>query len=177
MLLISNLHPKKIIHKLAKLTMEKKEQIIQRLQYQHLSIIWLLKSLPAEKLLLKTAPTKWNIHELIAHLARYQTVFMDRIKKMLNENQPLITRYKAEEDPQFDDWRKKSTIDLIQRLNADRQVIINQVMHLSEAHLQRAGVHTKYGEMNILEWVDFFLHHEGHHCFIIFQLAHDTDLH
>ncbi len=48
--------------------MEKKEQIIQRLQYQHLSIIWLLKSLPAEKLLLKTAPTKWNINELIAHL-------------------------------------------------------------------------------------------------------------
>jgi uncharacterized damage-inducible protein DinB len=157
--------------------MERKEQIMHRLQYQHLSITWIIDTLPAERLLLKTAPKKWNIHELVAHLARYQTVFIDRIKKMLNEEQPLIQRYKAEEDPAFEEWRNKSTTDLLQRLKADRQVVINQVMHISELQLQRTGVHTKYGEMNILEWVDFFLLHEAHHCFIIFQLAHDTDLH
>jgi uncharacterized damage-inducible protein DinB len=157
--------------------MDKKDQITHRLQYQHLSIIWIVDSLSAEKLLLKTAPKKWNIHELVAHLARYQTIFMDRIKKILNEEQPLIQRYKAEEDPAFDEWRNKSTFDLLQRLKADRQVIINQVMHLSEAQLIRTGVHTKYGEMNIQEWVNFFLLHEAHHTFVIFQLAHDTDLH
>ncbi|MGI8600533.1 MAG: DinB family protein [Chitinophagaceae bacterium] len=157
--------------------MERKDQIMHRLQYQHLSIAWVTTSLSSERKLLKTAPKKWNIHELVAHLSRYQTVFIDRIKEILNEEQPLIQRYKAEEDPAFDEWRNKNTSDLLLRLNADRQVIINQVMHLSEAQLKRTGVHTKYGEMNILEWVDFFLLHEAHHCFVIFQLAHDTDLH
>jgi hypothetical protein len=39
-----------------------------------------------------------------------------------------------------------------------------------------SAVHKKYGALTIMEWTEFFLLHEAHHIFTIFQLMHDTEL-
>lgn len=62
-----------------------------------------------------------------------------------------------------------NAIAIIQNLN-------ELIFTLSEKELDRTGVHKKYGDLNIVQWIEFFLLHEAHHLFTIFQLTNDTDL-
>lgn len=158
------------------LDMTQKEHLLQRLEFQHLPIEWMVNSLPTERLALKPAPEKWSLHDLLAHLAKYQPEFIDRIHRILHDDEPMFKRYRAEEDPDFEEWRNWSTNTLIKRLKEDRQRIFELITNLSEVKLKRKGAHIKFGLMDILEWVDFFLWHEAHHIFVMYQLAHDVDL-
>jgi hypothetical protein len=65
---------------------------------------------------------------------------------------------------------------LIKQLDNDRKIIYELITGLSDSQLNRTGVHKKFGPLNIIEWIEFFLLHEAHHLFTIFQLAHDVEL-
>jgi hypothetical protein len=40
---------------------------------------------------------------------------------------------------------------------------------LSDQDFQRIGVHPRFGELALLQWLEFFLVHEGHHLYLVFQ--------
>jgi len=46
---------------------------------------------------------------------------------------------------------------------------------LKESGLSRIGMHPKYGRLTILKWAEFFVLHEAHHLFTIFQLVNSTE--
>ena len=133
--------------------------LAERLLCQHRAAENIIFNYDTRRLLVRPKPGKWNIHDNIAHLARYQQLFMERINQILQQDHPAFGRYKAEEDPAFEDWRA-----------------LNMVMNLSLDQLNRIGIHQKFGALNIIEWTEFFLLHEAHHLFTIFQLAHDVEL-
>lgn len=147
-----------------------------RLESQHLAIAEIIRNLPPPRLLLRPAIDKWNIHDIIAHLAKYQVVFIDRINKIVKEELPHFERYVAEEDPGFELFRKKTDAILLDHLNEQRIRLTSLVTNLSEDDLQRKGVHKKYGNLTVIQWTEFFLLHEAHHLFAIFRLANDSDL-
>ncbi|MGH7237346.1 MAG: DinB family protein, partial [Candidatus Saccharimonadales bacterium] len=55
---------------------------------------------------------------------------------------------------------------------ADREVIYQLITHTPADKLERMGIHPKYGKLTVLDWTEFFLLHEAHHLYTIFQLAH-----
>jgi len=150
--------------------------LLDRLNSQHESIPIIISEISKERLLKNPLPGKWNIHDNIAHLAKYQPVFIDRVNKILNDDEPLFTRYKAEDDPEFEQWRSFSTDKLLKQLDTDRKKIYSLIINLNETELNKIGVHKKYGRLNIIQWTEFFLLHEAHHIFTIFQLANDAEL-
>lgn len=150
--------------------------LCDRLQTQHLSIAEIIKTLPAERLLVRPHPDKWNIHDNIAHLAKYQLVFIERISIILNEDNPAFDRYKADNDPGFPLFRTFSDADLLQSLHLQRENLRQILSGLDEAALERTAVHKKFGKLTIVQWTEFFLLHEAHHIFTIFQLANDVGL-
>ena len=147
-----------------------------RLKSQHLTIGEIVGNVSFERKIIRPAVDKWNIHDNIAHLAKYQITFIERINKILNEDAPHFDRYKAEDDTDFEVFRKRSDDYLSKCLNEQRTKLIGLISSLSEKDLERIGVHKKYGHLNIIQWIEFFLLHEAHHLFTIFQLANDTDL-
>jgi len=150
--------------------------LIDRLKTQHEAIKNILSTIDNSRLLIRPQPNKWNIHDNIAHLTRYQPVFIDRINKILLEEDPFFGRYSAEEDPKFDICRTLNVETLIQKLNVDRKSIYDLITTLTDIQINRTGIHKKYGRLNIIQWTEFFLLHESHHIFTVFQLAHDTEL-
>jgi hypothetical protein len=141
-----------------------------RLAYQHLTISELVSGVTESKLHSNPAPVKWSIHDNIAHLARYNVVFQDRIKMMLQENVPIFSRYVAEADDEFPSWQKKSTSVLIDSISVERKRISAKAMSLSPEQLSRIGVHPRFGKLTVADWIEFFLLHEAHHIFTMFQL-------
>lgn len=151
--------------------------LTERLKNQHKTIVSLILKLNNERIQRRVAKGKWNIHENIAHLARYQTIFLDRIRKIIAIDDPEFDAYVSEWDEEFEVCRSFTTYDLIKKISSDREIIFHLITHLPVDKLERTGIHPKYGQLNISEWTEFFLLHEAHHLFVIFQLAHNPVKH
>ena len=150
--------------------------LVARLSTQHETIPAIISPLDHTRLLLRPQPDKWHIKDNIAHLARYQMIFMDRVQQLLATEQPVFERYRAEEDPEFANWQDLALEQLIATLNADRKAIFHGINGMQDHELEQVGCHRKYGDLTMIQWTEFFLLHEAHHIFTIFQLAHDTML-
>jgi uncharacterized damage-inducible protein DinB len=150
--------------------------LYDRLKNQHEAIQHIITGVDNARLELHPAEGKWSIHDNIAHLARYQLIFFERIQRILTTDHPHIDRYKAENDPLFENWRYLSIAELAASLKKEREVIFNLLSTLPDHQLNRQGRHTKYGSLTIVQWTEFFVLHEAHHLFTIFQLAHDEEL-
>jgi len=146
--------------------------LTQRLKDQHKTIASLIIHLNNRQLNQHVRKGKWTIHENIAHLAKYQPVFLDRVRKILTIDEPEFEAYRAEDDDGFEIYCAFTTYELLKKITADREVIYQLIHHMPPDKLERIGIHAKYGKLTIIEWTEFFLLHEAHHLFTIFQLAH-----
>ena len=147
-----------------------------RLKHQHEAIKELIANTSKERVHYHPAPGKWSIHDNITHLATYQPVFIERLKLILNEDAPAFGRYRADDDLVFEECRKFETQTIIERLHNDRKTIVELASKLSKEQLNRIGVHKKFGNLILEMWLEFFLLHEAHHLFTIFQLANDVEI-
>jgi len=146
--------------------------LTERLKNQHKTIASIIINLNNRQIQQRPVRDKWSIHENIAHLAKYQPVFIDRIRKILTNEEPGFEAYRAEDDDEFEIYCAFTTYELLKKISSDREVIFHLITHLPVDKLDRTGTHPKYGKLTILEWSEFFLLHEAHHLFAIFQLAH-----
>ena len=112
----------------------------------------------------------------MAHLTRYQKIFNERIDKILTTNTPVFEPYKAENDTQFEKWLEKDPESLMMEINSDRKDLNQKLESLTGTDLQKAGIHSAFGKLNLLDWTEFFLLHEAHHLFTIFKLAHTDSI-
>src|SRR5215469_38190 len=130
-----------------------------------------LHTVPVETILQAPASGKWSANEHLAHLARYHQVFLERIDRILREKNPALTRYRAEEDPEWEQWRALAYKQIASELAALREKLIARLKSLSDADYERTGVHAKFGEMSLALWLEFFLVHEAHHLYAVLPLV------
>jgi uncharacterized damage-inducible protein DinB len=119
----------------------------------------------------RPASGKWSAHENLAHLARIHEIYRERIGRILSEDRPQLPRYKAEDDPEWPQWMRMSAEEVVHRLTALRDELVQVVTPLSLDRLNRIGVHSALGDMTIPEWIEFFLLHEAHHLYAAMQRA------
>ena len=112
-------------------------------------------------------PGKWSARENLAHLARYEEMFLDRIERMRREERPVLPRYRAEDDPSWPQWQSMPRQEILNCLRSKRSELIAVVERLSAAEFSRVGVHPLFGEMTLVEWLEFFLLHEAHHLLAV----------
>jgi hypothetical protein len=152
------------------------KSLLDRLANQHESISFIIQNISDEGLEKKPLPGKWSIKDNIAHLAKYQKVFIERKNQILTTDQPFFNRYAAENDNDFESWRQYSMPALLNFINDDRRDIWYSVSNLSAEDLNKIGIHKKFGAMTLIQWTEFFILHEAHHIYTIFQLANDAEL-
>jgi uncharacterized damage-inducible protein DinB len=151
--------------------MQMPSSVSTRLQYQHKSLVDLINGLSDEQIRRQIITGKWSIFENIVHLQTYQHTFIDRVKKILEENNPSFSRYTAEADPLFPDNCSLSSREVIQDLLTIRKEMSAGMLSFQESDFDKTGNHPAFGQMNLMQWINFFLLHEAHHLFTIFKLA------
>ena len=145
--------------------------ITDRLKIQHLVIHDLIKDLDDE--LINKYPTKdkWSIKDNIAHIAYYHLRFLSRMELIIKGKKKFFQRYSPDKDIDFIEWRKMSKEELLSKLEANRNKVIDYIQELKEEDLEKTGTHQEFGEMNIVQFIEFFLLHEAHHIYTIFKLS------
>ena len=142
-----------------------------RLQYQHKSLMDIIDDLSDEQIRRQIISGKWSIFENIVHLQTYQHTFIKRVRQILDENNPSFPRYSAETDILFLDNCDKSTREVMQDLLTTRKEIAAGMLAFQSTDLTKTGTHPVYGQMTLIQWLNFFLLHEAHHLFTIFKLT------
>lgn len=145
--------------------------VTTRLEYQHKSLLDIIEGFSDAQIRLQVQPGKWSIFENIVHLQTYQHTFITRVRKILEEENPVFPAYTAEADPLFHDNCTKSSREVIQDLLATRKEIASGILSFREHDFERTAIHLRYGKMNLLLWLNFFLLHEAHHLFTIFKIS------
>ena len=147
----------------------------ERLRFQLDCLPVLLAGAAAGAMDRRPASGKWSARENLAHLARYQQVFLERLGQIVEQDRPAIGGYKAENDPQWAEWAALPSEDVLARLHAGRHHIFHRVMQLSDAQLERSGIHSRFGELTLAQWLEFFLLHEAHHLLTGMQRLHERE--
>jgi hypothetical protein len=115
----------------------------------------------------RPSPSQWSTHEHLAHLARYQEVFLiARVRRILDEDGPDLGRYRAEEDEGWPAWQSLRTDEVLERLRRGRAAFAALAGSLTEAQWDRVGHHPLFGALTLRRWVEFFLIHEAHHLYL-----------
>jgi len=130
-----------------------------------------LKGVSVESLRAKAVPGKWSAHEQLAHLARYHQIFLQRIERILAEQSPEFSRYRAEDDPEWPAWSGLPTQQVLARLSSMRAKLMARLHSLSEEDFERTAVHPRFSAMSLSLWLEFFLVHEAHHLYVVLQLV------
>jgi hypothetical protein len=147
------------------------EQSLQlRLQYQPEALKHLLSGLTEETSKQRPIPEKWSVAENIAHLGRYHEIFLGRLQRILNEDDPLFERYVADKDPGFSEWCQLNFNTLLQKFYSSRKVLNDFLFGLTDDNIKRTARHPFFGQWTINGWAEFFLLHENHHYFTILKL-------
>lgn len=151
--------------------MQLSSAISTRLHYQHKVLVEILDGLSDEQIRRQLNPGKWSIFENVVHLQTFQHKFIERVKQILKNEEPVFDRYTAEGDPLFLDNCHKSTREIMQDLLTTRKEMTAEIVSFKETDFDKRGTHIVYGKMNLHQWLNFFLLHEAHHLFTIFKLA------
>ncbi len=114
----------------------------------------------------RPASGDWSARENLAHLARHQAVFIERLDRILHEDTPQLGRYAAEKDPEWADWSRLPLDEVLRRLKDARRRLVEWTKSLSRDQVSRTGLHPTFGEMTIPQWLEFFLLHEAHHLYV-----------
>ncbi|HZU21924.1 MAG TPA: DinB family protein [Terriglobales bacterium] len=151
------------------------ESTRQRLQSQLDSLPIILAGVDEAAIDRRPASGKWSARENLAHMARYQGVFLERAALILREDRPRITGYKAEADPEWPQWSALPLGKLRERLARDRAEIVALFAGLNATQLARSAAHSRFGEMTLVQWLEFFLLHEAHHLLAVLQRVRSAE--
>jgi len=93
------------------------------------------------------------------------------MQRIRSEDCPLLPRYRAEDDAEWPQWIALPTDEIAKCLLSSRAQLVSEVGHLSAVEFSRIGIHSKFGEMTLGQWLEFFLLHESRHLLTVMQLV------
>jgi uncharacterized damage-inducible protein DinB len=145
------------------------ESQLLRLKTQLASVEILFAGASPERIDRRPASGKWSARENLAHIGRYHEIFLERLRRILTETSPQFARYRAEEDPGWQEWASKPFEETRNQLTDLRLKLIERTAGLQASGYARVGIHSAFGEMSLDLWLEFFLVHEAHHLYVILQ--------
>ncbi|GAB3955286.1 hypothetical protein GCM10028805_42430 [Spirosoma harenae] len=148
-----------------------KQSLVNRLTNQPGALPHLLANLTEAQIRQRPQSDKWSIFENLAHLGRYQEVFMERQQRIRTEDTPFFDRYIADNDPDFPSWTQLPFSVVVDQFHKTRTTLNKFLGELPAEELNRIGLHPAFGPMTVEGWTEFFLLHEAHHFFTILKLG------
>jgi uncharacterized damage-inducible protein DinB len=122
-----------------------------------------VKGMTREQVLAKPVPGKWSTLEVVAHLADFEPVYVDRMKRIISHDKPLLM---GADENLFLKTLFYADRDLAEELaviDATRASFTRIIEKLSPEHLNRQGVHSERGlttlEALIVLQNEHMLHH------------------
>ncbi len=109
------------------------------------------------------APGKWSARQIVHHLADSEMTSAIRLRRLLAEDNPLISGYDEEEFARRLHYDRPLEASLL-ALRAARDTSAQILDRLSEAEWSRAGTHSVSGPYSVTTWLEIYAVHAHNHA-------------
>jgi hypothetical protein len=111
-----------------------------------------------------TAPGKWSVRQIIAHLADVELILATRMRFVIAEDNPTLIN--ADQDAwtrnlDYARRKPKQSLETFRRLRAENYELLKG---LPEAAFERIGTHSTRGVTTLRELVDLYNGHTENHA-------------
>lgn len=122
-----------------------------------------------EDLTARPGPGQWSIVELVLHLADSDAIAIDRMKRILTEENPplLYADETAYVERLFS--HQQALDDALTLFEVGRRQFGRVLRALPEAAFQRAGTHNRRGAMTLESMVKGYIDHLDHHMKFLYE--------
>ena len=110
-----------------------------------------------------TAPGTWSIRQLVIHLADSDAIAIDRMKRILTEDNPTLLN--SDETAYVDrlHLEAQSVTDALDLFEIGRRQFARVLRQLSDASFSRTGTHNQRGTVTLGQLVGDYVGHLTHH--------------
>ncbi len=145
------------------------DQLLQQYEQGALQLRAVVRNARPDQLSLHPVPGKWSIHEVVCHIADFETVCADRLKRVLVEDNPTL--FDADPDVfaaglHYEHRNVEEELDLIAVVRKQMARILRQT---DVEDFQRTGVHSKAGPLTLETLLERITRHIPHHLPFIEQ--------
>lgn len=143
--------------------------LVQRLRAQAAEVQRLAAGLDESALATRSVPGKWSMKELICHFRRMETIFGDRVHRMLTEETTIVPYDNPDGDEEFIAMTTRQAADVLAEYVRDREALCRKLEGLSPAEWHRKAKHPQFAHYDLHFQVEYMAHHEAHHIYQLFQ--------
>lgn len=122
-----------------------------------------------EDLTARPGPGKWSILEVVAHLTDSDLICVDRMKRILTEDNPPLLY--ADETAYVDRLytHEQSLEDALTLFEVNRRQFARVLRKLPDEAFHRRGTHNRRGAVTIAEYIPDYIEHVNYHVDFILK--------
>jgi len=111
-----------------------------------------------------TAPGKWSIRQIIAHLADAELVGAHRLRQVIAEDNPTLIAFDQDAWTRNLDYARrkpKTSLETFRRIRAENYELLKE---LPESAYERTGNHSENGAMTLRRLLEGYAQHAESHA-------------
>ena len=110
-----------------------------------------------------SAPGKWSIRQIMAHLADSEIVTAHRFRQMIAEDSPTLIAYDQEKWAANLDYNRRKPKQALETLRRGRAENYELLQALPESAFERKGLHTERGPITLRYLLELNVQHTENH--------------
>jgi hypothetical protein len=151
--------------------------LIDRYEHGGEKLSLAIRGLTREDLLAIPDPTanvgRWSIQQVVIHTMDSDLVSIDRLKRMIAEDNPTLIGYDENKFVQNLFYDEQPAEDAVQVVDLARKSFAKVLRKLPESAFARAGTHNERGRMTVESYLNAATDHLEHHV----KFIHDKRAH
>jgi hypothetical protein len=120
-----------------------------------------------EQLLARPIAGKWSTLEVVCHLADFDPILADRMKRIIAEDRPALLGADEKRFAAALAYHERDMEEELSILENTRSQLARILRTLPPAAFQRVGVHNERGEMTLERVINTCINHIPHHVAFI----------
>ncbi len=116
-----------------------------------------------EQLLARPVPGKWSTLEVVCHLADFDPILADRLKRIIAEDQPKLLNTDEKRFAAALAYHERELEEELAIVEKTRRQMARILRTLPDEALQRVGIHSERGPLSLERLLTITTNHIPHH--------------
>lgn len=122
-----------------------------------------------EQVLARPVPNQWSTLQVVCHLADFEIVYADRLKRVIAENGPTLFGGDPDVFAAGLAYHQRELAEELALIEACRKQVTRILRTLKDADFARVGKHSEAGPLTLLQLLERVTGHVPHHVKFIQQ--------
>jgi hypothetical protein len=120
-----------------------------------------------EQLAVRPIPGKWSTLEVLCHIADFEPIYADRMKRVIAEDSPLLLSGDPDQFQARLAYANRDAAEELTLIETCRSQMARILSTLSERDFERTGKHSIDGPLSLATLLERITHHIPHHVAFI----------